>query len=69
MTNPTRQDLIKEAFNQLNDYKRHRAKTNIARAKEKNEDKAQYHELRQYKAIDELELALRAIQREHYQNN
>jgi hypothetical protein len=65
MTNPTRQDLIKEAFNQLNSYKRHRAKTGIAR-KEKNEDKAQYHELRQYRAIDELELALRAIQREHF---
>jgi hypothetical protein len=62
----TRQDLITEAFNKLNSFKRHRAKENIAN-KEKNRDRADYHKLRAYQDIDELELALRAIQRENYQ--
>lgn len=52
----TTQDLFKEAFGYLNSYKRHRA---LAEVKKTD---TQYNELQQYKMIDQLELALRAIQ-------
>jgi hypothetical protein len=55
----TKQDLIKEAFDQLNRFKRHRALSEIKPFPEK-----QYHELQMYKAIDQLELALRAINKD-----
>lgn len=59
----TKQDLIKEAFNSINAFKRHRVKMNIDKANNRHQD-VQYHELKQYQYIDNLELALRAIQKE-----
>ncbi len=54
--------LVHTAFRNVNSFKRHRALAEIAR-KDGNRDKAQYHELKMYKEFDELELALRAIQK------
>lgn len=54
-------DLIKIAFKNLNAFKRVRALENIEKGN-KDYNKAQYYKLRQYELIDELELALRAIQ-------
>lgn len=53
-------DLIAEAFTLINSFKRHRALQDIKPTKE---DK-QFHELQMYKKIDELELSLRAIQKD-----
>lgn len=53
------QDLVAEAFTLLNSYKRHRALKDI----KPDRTEKQYHELQLYKKIDELELALRAIQK------
>lgn len=58
----TQQELIQKTFFYLNSYKRHRALAEIKR-QEKNYDKANYHQLKQYQFIDQLELALRAIQK------
>lgn len=58
----TNMDLIGLAFKYINAYKRHRALAESAR-KDGSTDKAIYHELKQYKYIDSLELALRAIQK------
>lgn len=52
-------DLIKEAFGALNNYKRHRT------LQELQPEQRQYHELIRYKMIDKLELALRAINKDH----
>ena len=54
-------DLIGICFKNINAYKRHRALAESAR-RDGDMDKAIYHELKQYKNIDGLELALRAIQ-------
>lgn len=62
----TKEDLFQEAFNSINAFKRHRVKAEIER-RNKDMNKAQYHELKQYKEIDHLELLLRALQRENYQ--
>lgn len=51
----TKQDLIQEAFEYANSFKRHRALAEI-----KKEDK-NYHQLQMYKMFDNLELTLRAI--------
>ena len=51
-------DLIQEAFGYLNSFKRHRA---LAQVKETDK---QYNELQMYKMIDQLELALRAINKD-----
>ena len=58
----TNMDLIGLAFKDINAYKRHRALAESSR-KDGKTDKAIYHELKQYKHIDSLELALRAIQK------
>lgn len=54
------QDLISEAFTLLNAYKRHRALADIKQTREEKN----FHDLMKYKKIDELELALRGIQKE-----
>jgi hypothetical protein len=58
----TQMDLIGLCFQYLNSFKRHRALEQVKR-KEGQHDQANYHELQQYKMIDQLELALRAIQK------
>lgn len=54
------QDLIQEAFYLINAFKRHRALEQIERRKG---GEYQYHQLKQYQTLDELELSLRAIQK------
>lgn len=53
------QDLIREAFKKIDLLKRHRALMDI-----EGYDKKQYHELQTYKALEQLELHLRAINKE-----
>lgn len=60
--NMTNQELMSKAFYYINSFKRHRALENIARF-DNNREKVQYHSLKQYQFIDNLELALRAIQK------
>lgn len=60
--NKTQQELIGIAFRAVNAFKRHRALEKIKK-KEGDYNKSQYHSLKQYELFDELELALRAIQR------
>lgn len=55
----TKQDLIREAFSAINNFKRHRALLDI-----KGHSEKEYHELKMYKMIDQLELALRAINKD-----
>lgn len=55
-------DLIGLSFKYINSYKRHRALAEDARGNG-DTSKAIYHELKQYKEVDGLELALRAIQK------
>lgn len=52
-------ELIQQAFNAINNFKRHRALMEIKLYQEKP-----YHELQMYKMIDQLELALRAINKD-----
>ena len=54
-------ELMEEAFGLLNAYKRHRALHNM---RETATQDRQFHELQMYKKVDQLELALRAIQKE-----
>lgn len=56
-------ELTTMAFGYINSFKRHRALAESCR-NEGDTSKAIYHELKQYKEIDGLELALRAIQKE-----
>jgi len=60
MTTP---DLMKEAFDNLNGFKRSRALEQVEREKG-HINNASGHKLRQYEYIDKLELSLRAIQKE-----
>lgn len=54
-------DLCRDAFHAVNEFKRSRTLAEIARH-EGSTETAIYHELKQYKAFDRLELSLRAIQ-------
>lgn len=56
----TREELIQEGFAALNNFKRHRALSDI---KSLPQDRI-FHELQTYKMMDRLELALRAINRD-----
>lgn len=56
------EELIKDAFKYLNTYKRFRAMNDSARSRGNNTE-AEGLELKMYKAIDQLELTLRGIQR------
>ncbi|CAM4303286.1 hypothetical protein [Jeotgalicoccus halotolerans] len=56
----TNRDLIHEAFDALNSYKRSRTLED-QRRKDGEQLDADKHELRQFKEIDRIELALRAI--------
>lgn len=60
-------DLISQCFYSLNSYKRHRALALIKKEEGKSLD-AQYHELKQYQLIDNLELGMRALQRALYED-
>jgi hypothetical protein len=62
----TLEENFSNAFYHINSFKRHRALYNMERAKA-NADKEvlQYHELKMYQFLDNLELALRALQKEH----
>lgn len=51
-------ELVQQAFNALNNFKRHRALAELYPSER------QLHELQMYKMIDHLELALRAINKE-----
>lgn len=62
MREKTNIDLIGLAFKNINGFKRHRSLAETSR-QEGNTDRAIYHELKQYKFIDGLELTLRAIQK------
>lgn len=55
-------DLIGICFRNINAYKRHRTLAEESR-KKCDTDNAIYNELKQFKCIDSLELALRAIQK------
>jgi hypothetical protein len=61
----TQSDLIKQAFGYLNSFKRARALEQVKREASKYED-VNYQKLQQYMLIDQLELALRAIQKNQY---
>lgn len=50
--------LVKDAFYHLNNYKRHRV------LEDSPTESTNYHRLGKYKSIDQLELTLRAIQKE-----
>lgn len=62
MREKTNIDLIGLSFRNINGFKRHRALADSAR-QDGNMDRAIYHELKQYKYIDSLELTIRAIQK------
>ena len=49
-------------FGHLNDYKRHRAHKQSAIIKS-DDNRRQYHELKEYQLFDQLELNIRSIQR------
>lgn len=51
-------ELVQQAFNALNNFKRHRALAELY------PNEKQFHELQMYKMIDHLELALRAINKD-----
>jgi hypothetical protein len=55
-------ELLTIAFQHINAYKRSRALADYNR-KEGNRDKADIHELKRFRAIDGLELTMRAIQK------
>lgn len=55
-------DMVGKAFRYINSYKRSRALAETSR-QEGDINKAMFNELKQYKNIDGLELALRALQR------
>lgn len=61
-------ELITKCFTALNAFKRHRALANIKRGESKP-DEAVIHDLRQYQMLDQLELGLRALQQQMYDNN
>lgn len=57
---------IKNAFFYINSFKRHRALFNIERAKQdSNKEMLNYHELKMYQFIENLELAIRALNKEN----
>jgi hypothetical protein len=56
----TKEELMQEAFNNLNAFKRSRALEQVERDRG-NHDKASKHKLQQYECIDKLELSLRGI--------
>jgi hypothetical protein len=60
----TQSELFKEAFYYANSFKRHRALATIAKQKGER-DTQNYHNLKQYEFFDQLELALRALQKGH----
>lgn len=55
----TTQDLIQQAFRSIDTFKRHRSLKEL-----ESYDKRDFHELRMYKMIDQLELSLRAINKD-----
>lgn len=55
----TKADLIHKAFGFINNFKRHRALREI-----EDYSKREHHELQMYKQIDQLELTLRALNKE-----
>jgi len=60
------EDNFKNAFYHLNSMKRHMALFNIERSKpHSDKEQLQYHELKQHQFLLNLELALRALQKEH----
>jgi hypothetical protein len=61
----TKQDLMSEAFKNLNAFKRSRALEAVAREKGDSKE-AHFQRMRQYETIDRLELSLRALQRDSY---
>lgn len=61
----TQIELIKQAFGYLNNFKRARALEQVKREEGKFED-VNYQKLQQYMMIDQLELAMRAIQKNNY---
>jgi hypothetical protein len=61
----TNLELVQQCFYHLNTFKRHRALANIKR-NEGEHDKANFHELKEYQFLDNLELGLRAIQKSLY---
>jgi hypothetical protein len=62
--NITQSELFKEAFYYVNSFKRHRALATIEKQKG-NREKQNFHTLKQYEFFDQLELALRALQKGH----
>lgn len=53
-----RKDLVQDCFKAVNNFKRHRA---MADSKPQERD---YHELKMYKQIDQLELCLRGLNKD-----
>lgn len=57
---------IKNAFYHLNSFKRHRSLLNIERSKPAPDVREiHYHELKMYQFIDNLELSIRAINKDN----
>lgn len=62
----TPEENFKNAFYYINSFKRHRAQYNIERASSvANKEQLQFHELKMYQFIDNLELAMRALQKDN----
>lgn len=60
------EENFNNAFYHINSFKRHRAFHNMERAKPNaNKELLQYHELKMYQFLDNLELTLRALQKEN----
>ncbi|AZS49257.1 hypothetical protein BpsS140_00066 [Bacillus phage vB_BpsS-140] len=60
-TRRSNEELLKLAFDNMNSFKRHRALAEDCR-RSGDTTTAIFHELKQYKHIDSVELAMRAIQ-------
>ena len=58
-------DLIQQCFYHINTFKRHRALTQIKRL-ENQHNEANFHELKAYQSLDNLELGLRALKKAIY---
>lgn len=55
----TTQDLIQQAFRSIDTFKRHRSLKEL-----EGYEKRDFHEVRMYRMIDQLELSLRAISKD-----
>lgn len=64
------EDKLKDAFYFLNSFKGNRSQYNIERSKpDADRELVNFYELKMYQFIDNLELTLRAIQKQYREEN